>query len=236
MSSLRKVEPVRFPVMIQGWRYISFLHWNYPVETVAGLLPAGLTVDTFEGSAWVGITPFILTGLRPPFLPPLPWISRFPETNCRTYVRGPDGSPGVWFFSLDAARLAAVAAARATYGLPYAWSRMDVRIRRDVFTYRAERRWPDGRSGYEIAIQRGRPVQTRDLEAFLTARFRLYSVIAGRLVTARVEHPPWPLESARALNVTETLTTAAGLGPPQGLPLAHFSVGVQTRVGRPELV
>jgi uncharacterized protein YqjF (DUF2071 family) len=221
--------------MFQRWRNISFLHWRYPEHAVARLLPSGLTVDTFDGSAWVGITPFVLSGLHAPFLPPLPWISRFPETNCRTYVRGPDGAPGIWFFSLDAARLGAVLAARAAYGLPYAWSQMDVAIRRDRFTYTAARRWP-GAAAYAITVYRGRPVATGELESFLTARFRLYSTILGRLATARVEHPPWPLESARTLQICETLTAAAGLAPPHGAPVTHFSAGVRTRVGYPELV
>jgi uncharacterized protein len=104
--------------MFQRWRWLTFLHWSYGAETIRRLIPPQLTLDTYEGAAWVGLTPFLLTSLRPPLAPALPWISRFPETNVRTYVRGPDGEPGVWFFKLEAERLAAVAGARATYRHP----------------------------------------------------------------------------------------------------------------------
>src|SRR5512146_2978717 len=108
---------VRFPVMFQNWCSLTFLHWRMPVSAVATLIPKSLAVDSFDSSAWVGVTPFRLSGLSPPFCPAMPWLSAFPETNCRTYVRGPDGQPGIWFFSLDAARLAAVFGARLGYGL-----------------------------------------------------------------------------------------------------------------------
>ena len=53
-------------------------------------------------------------------------MTRFAETNLRTYVRSEDGTRGVWFFSLDAARLGAVLIARSTYRVPYFWSKMTI--------------------------------------------------------------------------------------------------------------
>src|ERR1700760_1325769 len=109
--------PVRRPVMLQQWQNLTFLHWSYPAEQIARLLPADLAVDTFNGAAWVALTPFRLADLRLPGTPSIPWLSAFPETNVRTYVRGPGGERGVWFFTLEAARLAAVVGARLTYRL-----------------------------------------------------------------------------------------------------------------------
>ena len=37
---------------------------------------------------------------------------------------GPDGREGLWFFSLDAARLEPVLVARSAYALPYKWAAM----------------------------------------------------------------------------------------------------------------
>lgn len=103
---------VRRPVMHQHWAWITFLHWRYPPETVQSMLPATLTVETCDGSAWIGVTPFVMRGVRVPGLPAVPWLSKFPETNLRTYVRDRLGRTGIWFLSLDAARLPAVLAAR----------------------------------------------------------------------------------------------------------------------------
>jgi uncharacterized protein len=112
--------------MYQTWSRISFLHWSYDPRLLQRLLPGGLRPQTFGGRAWVGVTPFLLQDLRTPVAPALPWFTSFPETNVRTYVRGPDGREGLWFFSLDAARLEPVLVARSTYALPYMWSQMTV--------------------------------------------------------------------------------------------------------------
>src|SRR5205085_1965911 len=95
------------------------------------LLPAGLTVDTFpdaqgEEKAWIGLVPFRMEGVRPRFLPPLPGLSAFPETNVRTYVHNEGKAAGVWFFSLDADQSIACWAARRFFGLPYFKAAMTV--------------------------------------------------------------------------------------------------------------
>jgi uncharacterized protein YqjF (DUF2071 family) len=233
MGSYPAIEPVRPAVMVQQWRRLTFIHWRYPAPVIAARLPAGLAVDTCDGSAWVGLTPFLLSGLRPPLLPPLPWISRFPETNLRTCVTGPDGRRGIWFFSLDAARAPAVAVARAAYGLPYAWSNMRVEFAPGRAAYASRRIWPDTAARARIEIEHGGAAGQGGLEIFLTARFTLYSLLFGHLIQARVEHEPWPLETARARKLDQTLTAAAGLPPPSGPPLIHFSPGVTARIGPP---
>ncbi|MEV5509876.1 DUF2071 domain-containing protein [Streptomyces orinoci] len=50
-------------------------------------------------------------------------------------------------------------------------------------------------------------------------------------------HEPWPLRHATIAELRETLTAAAGLPPPSGPPLAHFSPGVrQVRLAVPRPV
>ena len=41
--------------MRQDWHDLLFLHWRVSPEAIQETLPAGLRVDTFEGSAWVGV-------------------------------------------------------------------------------------------------------------------------------------------------------------------------------------
>ena len=227
--------PVSTPVMLQRWDRLTFLHWNYDPADVRCLLPPGLSADLWDGRAWVGMTPFLLKDLRLPFAPPMPWLSTFPETNLRTYVRNSAGEPGIWFFSLEAARLAAVLAARSTYGLPYMWSKMNFDDHDRIITYTGRRRWPGpAGAGYELAVEIGASIPAdalRDFDHFLTARWRLYSTFAGMLAHADVEHEPWPFASARVIRLRQNLTNAAGLPEPAGDPLVHFSPGVDTRVG-----
>jgi uncharacterized protein YqjF (DUF2071 family) len=229
-------EPIDRVIMLQSWCYLTFLHWRYPVQFVQRQVPRQLQVESFDGSAWVGVTPFLLRGLRAKSLPPLPWISQFPETNCRTYVRAPDGHSGVWFFSLDAARMLAVMGARLTYGLPYAWSRMRVARNGDQLVYESTRLWPDSRSRTRIVVEPGGQVNPEPLDLFLTARFRLYSFVLGKLTCAKVDHPPWPLRSARLIEAHQTLTDAAGLSRPLQADMVRYSPGVDVRIGSPEPV
>jgi uncharacterized protein YqjF (DUF2071 family) len=229
-------EPLNRVIMVQSWCDLTFLHWRFPVGAVQRLLPPQLQVESFDGSAWVGVTPFLLRGLRAKSLPPLPWISQFPETNCRTYVRAPDGHSGVWFFSLDAARILAVMGARLIYGLPYVWSRMRVaRTAREV-TYESARWWPDSRARTRIVVEPGGEIHPEPLDMFLTSRFRLYSLLFGKLTCAKVDHPPWPLRSARLIEAHQTLTDAAGLSQPLQVDMVRYSPGVDVRIGLPEPV
>src|SRR5262249_8043276 len=145
----------------------------------------------------------------------VPWVSDFCETNVRTYVRDREGRSGIWFFSLDAARLGAVLTARATYRLPYFWSRMRLDERGDEITYTCRRRWPDrqaatSRSQFRI----GRPFAAAELDErdhFLTARWVLFSSAGSRTRFARAFHEPWPLHRAEPIAVDDLLLTLAGL-------------------------
>src|SRR5262245_8742164 len=215
--------------MYQRWSRISFLHWPCDPSLLQSRLPAGLQVDTFEDNGWIGLTPFELEGLRPPFLPPVPWLSDFPEMNLRTYVRGPAGR-GIWFFSLDAGSLAAVAGARLTYGLPYFWTSMQVRTTGNRVQYVSARADATADITIDVGEALARP---DDLALFLTARYRLYTRLLGHLATAPVQHAPWPLHGARIVTLTETVRRAASLPDGDAPALVHYSPGVQVHVGAP---
>ena len=224
--------PIKRPVMFQTWRSLTFLHWAYKPAVIEPLLPKGLELDTFNGAAWVALTPFLLTNLHPPMVPALPWLSRFPETNVRTYVKGPDGRPGVWFFTLEAERFAAVLGARALYRLPYRWARMRVGECGELVEYESERLWPFGEGRTRIAVRPGEPMIAGQLDNFLTARFRLYSRVGTRIGYADIEHEPWPLRSAGLVKLEQDLIQRAKIPPPAGDPLVHFSRSLDVRVDR----
>jgi uncharacterized protein YqjF (DUF2071 family) len=232
---VRPTPKVAVPVMHHRWAHITFLHWRYPAETLRAMVPGGLEVETFDGSAWVGMTPFLMDDVRPPGVPALPWLSRFPETNVRTYVRDGRGRSGIWFFSLDAGRLTAALGGRAGYWLPYFWSDMSVHIDGTRWWYRS-RRHLSGRPGargdvrVEVGAELTGPARD-DLASFLTDRYRLFTVVAGRLAAAEVEHAPWPLHEARLCGLDQTLLHAAGLPTPGADPVVHASPGVDVRVG-----
>src|SRR5215211_3176375 len=144
--------------MMQTWGKLLFLHWRVPAGLLRPLVPAGLEIDLFDGSAWIGMTPFTMWGIRPARLPALPLVSRSHELNVRTYVHR-DGVPGVWFLSLDASNPLAVVGARLAFHLPYFQARMRLRQAGPAIGFQSRRLHPGAPpAAVEAAWVRGEPV------------------------------------------------------------------------------
>ena len=188
-------------------------------------LPHGLPVETFEGRAWVTITPLFIRASRPRLVPPLfPWAS-FPEVNLRTYTTV-NGKPGIYFLSLECASAVAVAAARAIYRLPYRLARMTMRRDGQQTTVRSRRmgRGPV-RAGLAVGYEgAGDPVSPApgSLDHWLLERYCCYGV-DRRLGVLRTEiqHSPWRIWGADVELRENTLAGAHGLAL-RGEPLAHL--------------
>ena len=212
--------PARGWVMGQTWEELLFAHWRVPVDVVREHVPDGLEVEEHDGSAWLGITPFRVTGLRARGLLPLPFLSSFLELNVRTYVRAEE-KPGIWFFSLDASSRVAVEAARRTYELPYFQARMSATKRGEWVDYECARSGEPGR----VFSGRYRPngdaftAEPGSLEWFLTERYCLYTTDRGRLARAEIHNESLPLQPAKAE------IEPASISPLElpGEPLVHFS-------------
>jgi uncharacterized protein len=210
--------------MGQTWRRLLFAHWRVPYEVLRPHVPGSLSLEEHDGSAWIGLTPFRVTGLRLRGVPPLPLLSSFYELNCRTYVRAGDRS-GIWFFSLDASSRAAVAAARRTYRLPYRHARIDV----------VGDRFRAGTAGGEFCarysgINEPAAAEPGTLEHFLTERYCLYAGDGD--VRADIHHRPWPLQSV------EAQVERHGMAPVEleGEPVCHYADRQDVVVWSPERV
>jgi len=227
-------------VLYQQWHHLLFLHWEVPPQELQALVPPELTIDTFDGKAYVGLVPFTVSGVHPPFLPPLLGVSSFHEINVRTYVHRDGRDPGVWFFSLDASSVLAVAAARAAYKLPYFHAVMSFRDDgRPLPQLEIDSRRDDDRGALpanaHIRYAPADGVVTHaaagTIEHFLLERYVLYSVDdAHRLHRARVSHEPYPIQRADAPHVEETLVWAAKIKRPESAPLRHYAREVSVKV------
>ena len=238
------LEPDKPVVMYQNWHHLLFLHWEVPAHELQALLPPDLTVDLFEGKAYVGLIPFTLSGVRPVLTPALPGVSSFHEINVRTYVHRKGSDPGVWFFSLDASSSVAVAAARAAYKLPYFHSKIEFQAAGGAIphlTFESHR--DDARGAMPAhAHIRYSPADTPvfratpgTIEHFLAERYILYATDDERhLHRARVHHQPYPLQRANVQQMDETLVWAAGIRRPDAVTLRHYAREVNVKVYAPE--
>lgn len=218
-------------LMRQYWGKLLFMHWAIDAELLRPLIPSSLSIDTFDGQAWIGIVPFTMWGIRASFLPPIPGTSAFHELNVRTYVHF-NGLPGVWFFSLDAASRLAVWGARTFYHLPYFNAEMSLTQQGDSIKYSSQRRDARGaaaelQAAWTIGecLAQARPAS---LEFFLTERYCLYAYHREQLYRSRIFHEAWPLRSATLDAYQSTMVESLGIEEPKSEPLLHYteSIGV----------
>jgi uncharacterized protein len=219
-----RARPPSWPIMHQSWGGLLFMHWPVPARSLRPLIPDPLAIDTFEGVAWVGITPFTTWGLRPVLLPAVPFLSESHEINVRTYVHL-NGTPGVWFFSLDANNPLAIWGARLAFHLPYFAARMSIERQDSTIHFTSRRTHRHAASAefeasWTVGDRLAQP-EPGSLDFFLIERYCLYAARKGKLYRARIFHRPWPLHAARLLSCRSTMIEAQRLHSPKAEPLLH---------------
>jgi len=219
--------------MRMDWHDLLFMHWQVDTDQLRKHLPLNLELDTFDGNAWIGIVPFRMSGVSLRWLPDLPWLSKFPELNVRTYVVGPEGQRGVWFNSLDATNPVAVRGARWLYNLQYMDARIKFDRERDCdcgswIRYESQRTHR-GEPSAELNVEY-RPIGPTyeaahgTLLDWLTSRYSLFSADRnGQLYRGDIDHEPWQLRDAQAIVHANTMTDGIGVEIPDVDPLLHFA-------------
>jgi uncharacterized protein len=203
-------------VQQQGWYDLLFAHWPVSAATLRALVPPILELDTYDSDGWVSLTPFRVAA-RPRGLVQWGNLLSFPELNCRTYVRY-KSIPGIYFFSLDAGSVMAVAGARLFYRLPYFHSRMRMKSEAGALLFESSRRasaaqfsaryWPTAPAHFAVP---------GTLEYWLAERYCLYVARERQVWRGEIQHGPWPLQNAEAEIVENTIGQAAEIplaGPP----------------------
>lgn len=226
-------RPEGSPVMHQRWENLLFLHWPFPVDALRPLIPAPLELDTYQGQAWVGVTPFHLEDVRGANLPALPGLSSFHELNLRTYVLH-NRTPGIWFFSLDASKLVPAAAARIFFGLPYYRARIRMLRKGEDFSFSMKRTGSEAE--FAVSWRPGNRLRDPDQDSlafFLVERYCAFSVEDTRVFHIRVYHHPWILEEAFVQRGPSSLFEVHGLAEPETEPLAHFSRSLEVEIWPP---
>jgi uncharacterized protein len=217
----------------QGWEKLTFVHFAYEPEAIAHLVPDPLTLDTFDGRAWVGITPFRLHASVVPTAPG-PRTSLV-EVNVRTYVRDAAGRDGLWFLSLELDQVAVATAIRTALALPYRWADTWLEGEGTSIRYGVRRRPPHRGGELSLTVEIGEPLEDpQDFETFLVGRWRAFTQRAGSTLTVPVEHEPWRLVQAELTDWSaDGYLENLGLPAPRSEPHVLFSPGVEAKLGFP---
>ncbi len=214
-------------VLRMHWHELLFMHWPIDSDAIRPYIPSALTIDTFDSTAWIGVVPFRMSGVAPRLIPPLPFLSAFPELNVRTYVTA-EGKPGVWFFSLDAANPIAVEGARDFFHLNYYTARMRSESEGDTIHYHSTRIHRNAPPA--ALVVRYRPTgavyysKPGALDNWLTERYCLYAADRrGSVWRGDIHHAKWSLQPAEAEIERNTMTDQIHVNLPDTKPLLHFA-------------
>jgi hypothetical protein len=172
-------------------------------------------------------------------------VGGFPDLNVRTYVRDEQtATPGVYFFSLDASNLVAVAMARMFFHLPYYWAemRLDQKSERE-YSFYSRRRFSRQPAVFKARYRGMGPTRnlaegrSGTLEYFLMERSCLFTCNkAGQTERAHLHNLPWPLEEAEAEIERNDLAAVIGIELPDLEPVLHYSRRLAMYVWPLELV
>ena len=214
-------RPATMPVMHQRWENLLFIHWRWDPVQIQQTLPPGLTVDTYHGGAWLGLTPLFMRNVRPSFVPPVPFVSDFLELNLRTYVYDRLGRPGVYFYSLDCDQPLVVETARRVLHLRYEHSMMrgsvDDTGTVELVSQRADSPLPDV-FRYR-ATSEAHDAEKESLDFFLLERYRLFTEGPNSLpYTIRIHHNPYRIRSADVVLAGLHTLHLSGFDPKQRVP------------------
>ena len=219
--------------MHQTWGKLLFMHWRIEESELRPLIPAGLEIDTFDGTAWIGVIPFTMWDIRglPPFMPAMPGLSAAHELNVRTYVHY-QGVPGVWFFSLDCNSPPAVLAARTFYHLPYFNADIDLAEHAGTIDY-ASTRTEKPVASFHGSWNIGETIpfsHPDSLEFFLTERYCLYAERDRQLYRARIFHQPWPLQKATINSYESSMIEVLGLKSRRDEPALNYVEAIDVEI------
>lgn len=172
----------------QEWNHAIFLHFPVSYTELAALVPAGLTLDHFEGQYYVSLVAFTMEAIRPRSLPPLSFLSDFHEINVRTYIEQ-DGKKGVYFLNIEAEKQLSAWVARSLSGLPYETAQI----------HRSEGRYQSRNpgKGYKLDVhfeRTGSMTQKSPLDIWLTERYCLYMHQGPHIYRYDIHHAAWELE------------------------------------------
>lgn len=211
--------------MTQEWHHVLFAHWPVPASALRGHVPAELEIDTFEGSAWIGIVPFLVKDMRARLTPAVPFLSSFIEVNVRTYVRYKEKT-GVYFFSLDANHFLAVTGAKLFFGLPYKQATISFQEDQSLEIDSSRVPLADEKAKFKVSYKPETDVffaKAGTLEHWFTERYCLWTKRGSMLYRGDIHHTQWELQRAKANLFQEELIPFVDQIHLQEPPLLHYS-------------
>jgi uncharacterized protein YqjF (DUF2071 family) len=235
-------------LLSQSWNDVLLMHFAVEPHLLRRLVPDGLTLELYDGMAWLTVASLCISHVRPSGVPPMPGISYFSQVNLSTYVTA-EGKPGIYYLSGDTTNLSAVWIARMFLRLQY-WhasiqvSGATVKNRKSAdaaIRFHASRLHGPAAVGgpatLELAYTPLGEVQwarASSLDEFLVERYCVYSWFGRRYYRIETHHLPWPLQAAHVELRVNTMAEPLGLVLPAQPDLCHYSRALKMLTWAPE--
>ncbi|MFC5541612.1 MAG: DUF2071 domain-containing protein [Bacilli bacterium] len=222
-ASNKYVLPAKIPwLMKQTWSDILFLHYPVKKEVLELHLPPNLELDTYEGTGWVTIVPYMMKASGFRGLPSIPMGAGIPGINVRTYVKAGE-KPGIYFFKLAIRNRLAAIAAKSFFQLPYLY--MDISLRRTGETVCFESRAHPIPLVCEYRVQSpASPVEKGSLGEWLLERYCFYTTgPKGKLLRGDIFHESWIIQNIDLIGMENNIFSTFRLNPQSFRPVIHYS-------------
>ena len=171
-------------IIEQEWKHVLFIHFEIDPESLQDQVPFNL--DLYKGKAIVSVVPFLMDGIRFPFLPAIPKISRLWELNIRTYVEV-NGVKGVYFFTLETDSKIGKLIASNFFHLPYRLSKIKASVNKTDYVFNHHRDDLE----FKLVAQIGKIISPNEFNIWATERYSLFTHHKGRIYQGIVAHSPW---------------------------------------------
>ena len=194
------MRTLRRPFLTARWSSLAMLTYEVPPALLAPHLPAGLALDTRDGTAFASLVAFDFLDTRVWGIP-WPGFRDFPEVNLRFYVR--QGTRrGVVFIREFVPQPLVSWLARTLFSEPYLVASIESRVDDRPASVAAVRqlRWQGQTYRIEVTGDKPaiRPPEDSEVHGFKERHWGFSRDRRGRTLAYEVKHPVWDIYPVRS--------------------------------------
>lgn len=210
-------------VLLQKWEHLLFIHLPVSRNALAGQLPKGVELDTYDGQAWISIVAFKVSKNRFRYLPGTPYLRPMLQLNVRTYVKR-NGEKGVYFFTMDTNKFVVVLGAKIVHA-PFLHADMRMETSADAYYLESSRKGDMAakfKASYTPEEAAFYP-EKESLDYWLLERYIFWSYIKDSLYRGDIQHKRWQIQKAKVHIEKQTMVSFLPKEFLGGNPVIHYA-------------
>lgn len=199
------------------------LHWKVDAGAIRHLLPRALSLDTFEGGAWVTMCVASVANLRNKLLNIIKQGFKFNQVLMQTYVIH-QGKPGLFIFNQELEGSFTKNLYQKFFKLKQGGTEFQIERSNEMHKFFASNQY----SGFKLGLHYnyGAAIEPSPLEIWLSDRFKYFCEKENRLSECHVHHAKWAFKDVN-VEKFKTRFNYGGLSLEGQPDFIHFSPGIQ---------